>query len=87
MKDLVIVGTNSRDPKLCLIGMWRLNREEIEERLEKKEIEFSTSEKKNSRYGAKQWLHKYIHSDLHEVLFVEFPIILVERLLSPCETN
>jgi len=67
--------------------MWRPTREEIEEWLEKKEIKFAKRENINPRYDAKRWLYKYINSYLHEIFFVEFPIILAEWLLSLCENN
>lgn len=67
--------------------MWRPIKEGIEEWLKENEAKFASRENRNARYDAQIWLHKYVHSDLYEILFVEFLIILVERLLRLCEKN
>lgn len=48
--------------------MWRPTQTQIEEWLGKK-MEFSTRENENPKYDAQRWLHKYIHSNLHEIFF------------------
>ena len=50
-------------------------------------MEFAIKENKNPNCDAKRWLQKYIHFDLHEIFFVEFPIILTDWLLRLCEDN
>lgn len=67
--------------------MWTPTQKEIEEWLEKKELEFATKENRNSNCDAQRWLQNYIHFDLHEIFFVEFPIILTEWLIRLCEEN
>jgi len=51
------------------------------------ELEFATKENKNHKCDAQRWLQNYIHSHLHEIVFVEFPIILIEWLIRLCEDN
>lgn len=67
--------------------MWRLTQKQIEEWLEKNELKFVAKENINPNCHAKRWLQNYIHSDLHEIFFVEFPIILTEWLIRLCEDN
>jgi len=70
-----------------LTGMWTLTQKEIEEWLEKKELKFATRENKNPICDARIWLPNYVHFDLHEIFFIEFPIIFSEWLLRLCEGN
>jgi len=67
--------------------MSRLTQAEIEEWLGKKETKFATREKKNPIYDVHSWLQRYIHSDMHDIFFVEFTIILAEWLLRLCTDN
>jgi hypothetical protein len=46
--------------------------------LEQKEQEFSQKENKNPRLKNKQWLQRYVYTDLHEIFFGEFPNLLAE---------
>lgn len=67
--------------------MWRPTQKDIEEWLEKKVLEFVVKENINPNCDAKRWLQDYLYSDLHEILFLEFPIILIEWLVRLCEDN
>ena len=55
--------------------------------MKEKELEFVVKENINPNRSAKDWLQDQIYSDLHEILFCEFPIILTEWLLKFCEEN
>lgn len=67
--------------------MWRPTEKEIYDWLKKKQIEFIVRENKNPNRSAEDWLQDHIYSDLHEIFFCEFPIILSEWLLRLCENN
>jgi hypothetical protein len=60
--------------------MWRPTKEEIGWWLEMKECEFSRDQNKNPWISLEQWLQRYVFTDLHEIFFVEFLIVLVEWL-------
>jgi hypothetical protein len=59
---------------------WKMTKKEISEWLERKEQEFSRQENINPRMSEKQWMQRYVYTDLHEIFFGEFPIILTEWL-------
>lgn len=62
---------------------WYLTKLEIQEWVaEKEKLEFVEAEKKYLLLSVEEWLEEYIYSDVHEVFFVEFPIILYEWLLN-----
>jgi len=67
--------------------MWRPTEKEIETWLKDKALEFVVKENKNPNHDAERWLQDYIYSDLHEIIFVELPIILTEWLVRLCEEN
>jgi tRNA(His) 5'-end guanylyltransferase len=59
---------------------WRPNREEIEEWIERKQQDFAREQNRNTRINNEQWLQRYVFTDLHEIFFGEFPIILTKWL-------
>jgi hypothetical protein len=59
---------------------WRPNKEEITEWIERKQREFSREQNRNPRLNDEQWLQRYVFTDLHEIFFGEFLIILTEWL-------
>jgi len=59
-------------------GMWRLNKEEIEEWLSTKEIEFAVDPNQNPYINTKEWLQSYVFTNLHEIFFVDFLNFLLE---------
>jgi len=61
--------------------------EKIYDWLKQKQLELVVRENINPNRSAKDWLQDYIYSDLHEIFFCEFPIILSEWLLRLCEYN
>ena len=54
---------------------------EIQEWVDSKALEFAREESEGSRLNPTKWLEKYIYTDIHEILFCEFPILLYEWLL------
>jgi hypothetical protein len=66
---------------------WRLNKEEIIEWIERKQREFYREHNRNPWLKNKQWLQTYVFTDLHEIFFGYFPIILTERLESLVEND
>jgi hypothetical protein len=59
---------------------WRPTTKYIIEWMEQKEQEFAHKENKNPRLKNKQWLQRYVYTNLHEVFFNKFLNILVEWL-------
>jgi hypothetical protein len=66
--------------------MWRPTKEEIGWWLEMKECEFSRDQNKNP-YQSEKWLQRYVFTDLHEIFFTDFPIVLAEWLQRLVENN
>ena len=60
--------------------MWRQDKEDIGWWLETKECGFARDQNKNLQISREQWLQRYIFTNLHEILFVDFPIVLDEWL-------
>ena len=52
-------------------------------------LTFAQEESARSWLSTKNWLDRYIYSDIHEILFAKFPIVLHEWLsrLANRETN
>ena len=48
--------------------------------MEAKESEFARKESEGSRWTSKNLLEQYIYSNIHDIFFVEFPIMLHEWL-------
>ena len=57
-----------------------MTKKEIRDWLESKMLTFAQEESARSRLSAENWLDWYIYSDIHEIFFVEFPIVLHEWL-------
>ena len=60
--------------------MWHPMKNEIEDWLESKTLEFMQEESAGSQLSIENWVDKYIYSDIHEILFANFPIVLHEWL-------
>ena len=58
--------------------LWQPMKPEIQDWVEAKELEFARKESEGYRWTPTKWLGQYIHSDIHEIFFVEFPIVLHE---------
>ena len=54
--------------------------------MDAKELEFVQKESEGSRWTPMKWSEWYIYSNIHEIFFVEFPIVLYEWL-SKLETH
>ena len=52
---------------------WCPLKEEIENWVESTEKEFVEQENRNPRIYAKDWLQRYVFSNLHEIIFATFP--------------
>ena len=61
--------------------LWHPTKEEIEDWMDAKTLVFAQEESAGTRFSAKRWLDEYIYSDIHEIFFVEFPILLHEWLV------
>jgi len=60
--------------------MWHPSKEEITTWVEQKERTFAEEQNQNSRISTDEWLQRYLFTDMHEIFFVEFPIIFHEWL-------
>ena len=60
--------------------LWHPMKNEIEDWLESKTLEFMQEESTGSQLSIENWVDKYIYSDIHEILFAYFPIVLHEWL-------
>ena len=60
--------------------LWHLTKKEIEDWLESKTVAFAQEESARSRLSTKNWLGRYIFSDIHDIFFEYFPIVLHEWL-------
>jgi hypothetical protein len=59
---------------------WRPTKKEITDWLEIKERYFTQQENRNPQMSDKQWMQKYVFTDLHEIFFHKFPKILTKWL-------
>ena len=66
--------------------LWQPKKLKIQDWVESKELEFAWKESEGSRWTLTKWLGRYIYSNIHEIFFVEFPIVLHEWL-SKLETQ
>ena len=60
--------------------LWHLTKKEIGDWLESKMLAFVQYERAGSWLSKENWVDEYIYSDIHEVFFVEFHVILHEWL-------
>ena len=51
---------------------------EIEDRMDSKMLVFTQEESTGTRLSTKNWIDEYIYSDIHEIFFAKFPILLHE---------
>jgi hypothetical protein len=56
--------------------MWRSDKEDIKQWMDSKEYEFARDHNKNPQISSKQWLHRYVFTDLQKTFFADFPIFL-----------
>jgi hypothetical protein len=61
-----------------MLRLWNPKKEEIENWLNKKELEFAHKDNKNPKLTPCKYMDKYIFNDLHEVFFCDFPHVLWE---------
>ena len=60
--------------------LWHPTKREIEDWMESKTLEFAQKESGRSRLRKKDWLDRYLYTNIHEIFFTEFPIVLHEWL-------
>jgi hypothetical protein len=60
--------------------LWRLNKKKTVEWMERKEREFSRKENKKPQRSDEQCLQRYVFTELHDIFFGEFTIILTKWL-------
>ena len=58
--------------------LWHLSNKEIEDWLESNRLAFVEEESARSWLSTKIWLERYLYTDIHEIFFAEFPIVLHE---------
>ena len=56
-------------------------KKEIEDWLDSKMLAFTQEKSTGTWLSTEKWIDEYIYSDIHEIFFVEFPILLHEWLL------
>ena len=61
--------------------LWHPTKKEIKEWMDSKMLTFTQEESTGTWLSAKKWIDEYIYSDIHEIFFAEFPILLHEWLL------
>jgi len=60
--------------------MWHPSKEEITTWIKQKKRTFAEEQNHNRRISTEEWLQRYLFTDLHEIIFYEFPIIFHEWL-------
>ena len=61
--------------------LWHPMKEEIEDWLDAKMLVFTQEESSGTQFSAERWLDEYIYYDIHEIIFVEFVVLLHEWLV------
>ena len=56
-------------------------KEDIEDWLDAKTLVFVQEESAGTQFSIERWLVDYIFFDIHEIFFIEFPVLLHEWLL------
>ena len=60
--------------------LWHPTKKEIEDWLDSKTLAFAQEEIARTRLSVEKWIDEYIYSDIYEIFFSEFPILLHEWL-------
>ena len=60
--------------------LWHLMKKEIEDWMDSKMLTFTQEESTGTWLSAEKWIDEYIYSNIHEISFVEFPILQHEWL-------
>ena len=58
--------------------LWHPTKKDIEDWVESKTLASAQEESVGSWLSTEKWVDEYIYSDIHEVFFVEFPVIIHE---------
>ena len=66
---------------------WNPTKEELNQWVGSKEIEFSMIENKSPRLSTEDWLQKHIFIDLHEIFFVTYANELYDWLSKLTDKN
>ena len=69
--------------------LWHPTKNELEDWMESKMLAFTQEESAGYQLSTENWVDEYIYSDIHEIFFAEFPIVLHEWLsiLATWKTN
>ena len=60
--------------------LWEPTKPTIQYWVDFKALEFAREEIEGSRWNPTEWLGRYLYTDIHEIFFSEFPIVLHEWL-------
>ena len=60
--------------------LWHPIKKEIEDWMDSKMLALAQEKSKGTWLSTENWVDEYIYLDIHEVFFIEFPIILYEWL-------
>ena len=58
--------------------LWQSTKPQIQDWVDFKALEFTWEERKGFWLNPIEWLGQYLYTDIHEILFSEFPIVLHE---------
>jgi hypothetical protein len=64
-----------------MLRPWNPTKEEIKGCLRTKELEFAQKDNRNPSITPREYLDKYMLTDIHEVFFYDFPHLLQEWIL------
>ena len=60
--------------------LWHSMKNEIEDWMDSKTLEFVQEESAGTQLSAENWVDEYIYSNIHEIFLVDIPILLHEWL-------
>ena len=69
--------------------LWNPTKKDIEDWMDSKMLVFAQEESTRTQMSTENWIDEYIYSDIHDIFFVEFPILLHEKFsrLATKQTN
>ena len=57
---------------------WHPTKPKIQDWVDYKALEFAQEESEGSQLSPMEWLERYLYTDIHEIFFSKFPIVLHE---------
>ena len=73
--------------KLVRDMFWYPTKPEIQDSVEFKKLEFAQEESEGSWMNPKEWLDRYIYTDIHDIFFCEFPLEEISTQNGPPKEN